>query len=189
MTRASATGIARRRRGRPKGSTVPIEEDPDRYKLAAWRAFYADGFSSFNASRLALLATDPDGGPITIEDVDGLLAKASATIPLPQPFDPDDTYKGERRLAAKAKRANPEPWLINSAGLLHGLITFIRDKNMTGICVTLDGLDQLGWRPVLMGLAKRVEAALGSNLPPADLDKLSPAVRRLLAELRQKPKK
>jgi hypothetical protein len=32
--------------GRP---LVPIEENPDRYKLAAWRAFFADGFSSFNA--------------------------------------------------------------------------------------------------------------------------------------------
>ena len=34
-----------------------------------------------------------------------------------------------------------------------------------------------------MGLAQRIEAALRSNLPPADLDKLSPAVRRVLLEL------
>jgi len=41
-----------------------------------------------------------------------------------------------------------------------------------------------------MGLAQRIEAALRSILPPADLDKLSPAIRRLLVELRtgRKPK-
>jgi hypothetical protein len=148
----------------------------------------AQNFSSFNASRLALLATDVEGGPLTVEDIEGVLRKASATIPLP-PFDQLDPDKGLRRLAAKAKRAKPEPWLINSAGLLQGLITFIRTNNMTGICLTLDGLDRLGWRPVLMGLTKRMEAALGFNLPPADLEKLSPAVRRLLAKLRQQPEK
>jgi len=173
-------------RGRPP---VPIEQDPDRFKLACWRAFFADGFSSFNASRLALLVTDVEGGPITIEDIEGLLSKASATIPLPRPYDPDDRFKGERRLAAKAMRAEPEFWLVNSAGLVHALITFIRNKNMTGVCLTLDGLLKLGWGPIIMGFAKRVEAALGTNLPPAEFEILSPAVRRLLAELRQKPKK
>jgi hypothetical protein len=172
-------------RGRPP---VPIEENPDRFKLAAWRAFYADGFSSFNASRLALLATDVEGGRITMEDVEAVLTKASAIIPVP-PFDPLDPDKGLRQLAAKAKRAKPEPWLAVSAGLLQGLITFIRENNVTGICLTLDGLARLGWGSLIMGLAQRVEAALGSNLPPADLEKLSPAARRLLAELRQTPKK
>ena len=181
-----ARGLKRRRDdanlGRPP---VPIEQDPDRFKIACWWAFAGDGFSSFNASRLALLATDVEGGPITVEDVEGLLSKASATIPLPQPFDPEDPDKGLRRLAAKAKRARPESWLVLSAGLVQGLITFIRENNVTGICATLDGLARLGWRPVIMGLAERVETALGSNLPPADFEKLSPAVRRLLAELRR----
>jgi hypothetical protein len=113
---------------------------------------------------------------------------ASATIPLP-PYDELDPDRGLRQLAAKARRASPEPWLISSAGLLEGLIRFIRANNVTGITVTLDGLDRLGWRPVLMGLAERVEAALRSNLPPAELETLSPAVRRLLAELRRQPKK
>jgi hypothetical protein len=172
------------RRGRPP---VPIERDPDRFKLACWRAFYADGFSSFTAARLALLVTDIEGGEITVEDIEGVLHKASATIPLP-PFDLDDPDKGLRQLAAKAKRVRSAPWLSVSAGLVHGLIMFIRDKNNTGICLTLDGLLNLGWRPVIMGLAPRVEAALGSNLPPADFEKLSPAVRRLLADLRRGPK-
>jgi hypothetical protein len=114
------------------------------------------------------------------------LHKASATIPLP-PFDPDEPDKGLRRLAAKAKRVRPAPWLANSASLVQGPIIFVRDNNMTGVCLTLDGLLKLGWRPIIMGFAKRVEAALGSNLAPADLEKLSPAVRRLLTELRQRP--
>jgi len=114
--------------------------------------------------------------------------RASATVPLP-PFDPDDPDKGLRQLAAKAKRARPEPWLIHSSGMLRGLIMFIRAGNMKGIAVTYDGLLKLGWGPTIMGLVQRVEAALGSNLPPGDLEKLSPGARRLLAELRQKPKK
>ena len=172
-------------RGRPP---VPIEKNPDRYKLAAWRAFYADGFNSFDASRLALLVTDAEGGPITVEDLEGQLSKASAAIPLP-PFDPDDPDKGLRQLSAKAIRARPAPWLVHSAGLVHPLLVFIRTNNMTGIKFAYDGLLKLGWGPIIMGLANRVEAALKSNLPPADFEKLSPAVRRLLAELRQKPKK
>jgi hypothetical protein len=68
---------------------------------------------------------------------------------------------------------------------VHALISFTRTNNLTGICLALDGLAKLGWVPVIAGFARRVEAALGSNLPPADLDKLSPAVRRLLTGLRE----
>ena len=118
-----------------------------------------------------------------------MLVKASATIPLPQPFDPEDPDKGLRRLSAKAKRAKPSEWLIISSGLVQALITFIATNNMTGIATACDGLMKLGWGPTIMGLAQRIEAALGSNLPPADLAKLSPAVRRLLAGLRQEPLK
>jgi hypothetical protein len=123
-----------------------------------------------------------------LQDIEGVLALASATIPLP-PYDELDPDRGLRQLAAKARRARPEPWLINSAALVQGLITFVGTSNMTGICLALDGLDRLGWRPVIMGLAERLEAALGSNLPPAELETLSPAVRRLLSKLRQAPKK
>ena len=55
---------------------------------------------------------------------------------------------------------------------------------MTGIATASDGLIRLGWGPTIMGLVERIETALKSNLSPADFDKLSPAVRRLLAELR-----
>jgi hypothetical protein len=175
---------AKPKRGRPE---IPIERDPRRFEIACWWAFTKMGCSPFDAARRALLAVK--GGPITIEDVEGVLRIASATIPLPQPFDPLDPDKGLRRLSAKAQRAKPAPWLFKSAGLVQGLIIFIANKNMTGLAIASDELLRLGWGPTIMGLARRIEAALGSNLPPADLEKLSPAVRRLLANLRAQPKK
>jgi hypothetical protein len=174
------TGV---KRGRPP---VPIERDPQRFEVACWHAFTESGLGSFDAARRALLAVK--GGPITLQDIEGVLVMATAAIPLP-PFDELDPDRGLRQLARKARRARPEPWLIASAELVEGLIRFIRANNTTGICATLDGLIKLGWGAVIMGLAQRIEAALRSNLPPADLQTLSPAVRRLLAELRQQPKK
>jgi hypothetical protein len=173
-----------RRRGRPR---LPIERDPQRFEIACWWAFHEMGLGKFDAARRALLATK--SGPITLEDVEGILIRASATIPLPQPFDRADPDKGLRRLSAKAQRAKPSPWLITSAGLVQGLIAFIASNSMTGICLAYDGLLRLGWGPVILGLADRIETALQSNVPPAEIEKLSPAVRRLLAELRQRPKK
>jgi hypothetical protein len=181
MTRASPARIARRR-GRPRGSTIPIEHDPERFRVACWWAFKEMGCSPFDAARYALLAVT--GGPITREDLEGIWELASANIALPQPFDPLDPDKGLRRLSAKAKRADPEEWLIISSAFVRALLTFIVTNNMTGVAAARDGLIKFGWGPTLMGIVERVEAALRSNLPPAEFDKLSPAVRRLLAELR-----
>ena len=144
-------------RGRPP---VPIERDPQRFEKAAWWAFREDGCGPFDAARRALLAVK--GGPISVADVEGVMHRASATIPLP-PFDPDDPDKGLRRLAVRAFRAKPEPWLINSAGLVQGLITFIRANDMIGVAVCYDGLIKLGWGPTISGLVERIEVALGSR--------------------------
>jgi hypothetical protein len=165
------------KRGRPP---VPIERDPQRFEIACWWAFTESGLGSFDAARRALLAVK--GGPISLQDIEGVLHMASATIPLPlsDQLEPD---QGLRQLAAKAKRAKPEPWLINSAALVQGLITFIGTNNMTGICLALEGLQKLGWRPIIMGLAQRVEDAVGSNLPPADLTALGPQARKLVERL------
>lgn len=180
MTKRKAGAV----RGRP---TRGIAQDPQRFEIACWWAFsQGNGIGAFDAARRALLAVK--GGPITLQDIEGVLHQASAVIPLP-PFDPLDPDKGPRDLARKAKRARPEPWLVQSAALIQGLLLFIRGNNMTGACLALDELDLLGWGPVLAGLATRIEAALQSNLPPAELAKLSPAARRLLARLRTEPKK
>jgi hypothetical protein len=184
MTKSSSSEARIDRRKDNRRPPVPIERDPQRFAVACWWAFREMGCGPFDAARRALLATS--NGPITLEDVEGVLVMASATIPLPQPFDPDDPDKGLRRLSAKAQRAKPSRWLIESAALLQGVITFITSNNVAGICDTGDALIRLGWGPTIMALAQRLEVALKSNLPPADLDKLSPAARRLLAELPHK---
>jgi hypothetical protein len=145
------------------------------------------GLGKFDAARHALLATK--GGPITLEDIEGVLIRASAAIPLPQPLDPLNPDEGLRRLAAKAKRARPSKWLVASSGLIRGLIGFIATNNTTGIAVAYDGLIKLGWGETILGLADRIERALQSNLPPGDLDALGPAARKLIARLRQGPAK
>jgi hypothetical protein len=183
MTRASPARIARRR-GRPKR---PIENDPERFRVACWWAFQGIGCSPFDAARYALLAVT--GGPITFEDLEGIRALASANIALPQPFDPLDPDKGLRRLSAKAKRADPEEWLVFSSAFVRALLSFIATNNMTGVAAASDGLIELGWGPTIMRLVERIDTALKSNQPPAELDRLSPAVRRLLAELQPEQKK
>jgi hypothetical protein len=165
---------------------VPIERNPARFEIACWWAFGGWGLGPFDAARRALLAVK--GGTITMEDIEGVLRLASAEIPLP-PDNPDEPDAGLRRLAAKAKRQGPSEWLVKSSALIQGLVLFTAKSNVTGMTTTLDGLAAMGWKPVLVGLAKRIETALASNLPPADLEKLSPAARQLLAELHQKPKK
>ena len=169
---------------------VPTERDPQRFEIAAWWAFVEEGLGPFDAARRALLAVK--GGPFTVEDIAGLAQLASAEIPLPQPFDPLDPDKGLRRLTAKAKRATerqpPSEWLVRSAGTIGALLVFIRESNAAGMCAALDELIALGWGSVILGLTNRIKAALGSNLAPADLEKLSPAVRRWLAERRAEKK-
>jgi hypothetical protein len=172
------------KRGRPP---VPIERDKQKFEIACCLAFVGTGFGKFEAARYALLAIG--GGPITLEDVEGVLRKASAKIPLPQPFSPDDPDKGLRRLSAKAQHAKRSPWLITSVGLLRELIKFIVRDDEKGMWIALHGLNDLGWGPVIVDLTSRIEATFGSNLPPADIEKLSPAGRRLLAKLRQQPTK
>jgi hypothetical protein len=176
--------------GRRKGVTTPIERDPQRCEIAVWWALVEEGVGPFDAARRALLAVK--GGPFTVEEIERLAQLASAEVPLPQPFDPLDPDKGLRRLAAKAKRATerqpPSEWSARSAGTIGALLVFIRESNEAGMCAALDKLIELGWGSVILGLAKRIEAALQSNLAPADLEKLTPAIRRWLAERRAAPK-
>jgi hypothetical protein len=119
--RRKASPVRKSKRGRRKGSRIPTERHPEREQLACCLAFIQIGLGSFDAARRALLAVK--GGPITIEDVEGVLRLASAEIPLPQPYDPDDKDKGLRRLSAKAerqaKRQPPTEWLTRSSELIH----------------------------------------------------------------------
>jgi hypothetical protein len=184
----SRRGGPRPSSGRPK---VPPERDPQGFEIACWWAFTEEGLQPFDAARRALLAVK--GGSFTVENIEGLAQLANAEIPLPQPFAPLDPDKGLRRLAAKAKRITerqpPSEWLNRSAGTIGALLVFVRESNVTGICAALDILTELGWGSVIQGFVKRIQTALGSNLAPADIDKLSPAVHRWLAERRAAQKK
>jgi hypothetical protein len=193
MTRLPAERPKSRRGGSRPGSGRPKvlpERDPQNFEIACWWAFTEEGLGPFDAARRALLAVK--GGSFTVEDIEGLAQLASAEIPLPQPFDPLDPDKGLRRLAAKAKRVTerepPSEWLNRSVGTIGALLVFIRESNAAGICAALDILTDLGWGSVILGLTKRIEAALASNLAPADIEKLSPGVRRWLAERRAEKK-
>jgi hypothetical protein len=77
-------------------------------------------------------AAGDESGLITLEDIEGTLVMASATISLPQPFDPLDPDKGLRRLSAEAKRAKPSRWLIASSALVRALIGFIARASIQG---------------------------------------------------------
>ena len=82
-----------------------------------------------------------------------------------------------------AKRQRAEPWLVHSSALIQGLIVFIGTRNITGACTCLDNLLLRGWRPLLAGLAERIETMLKSNVPPADLAALGPEARKLVERL------
>ena len=149
------------KRGRPPG---PIADDPDRFKLAAWRAFYAEGFDKFESARLALLVTDPEGGRITIEVIEGFYRKATATIPLPQPVDTDDLDKGLRQLSTKVARTKSTPWLPYNPGMFQGLIRVAQtDNNLTGIRLAYDRLSKVGWDPLIIGLTEQIASFCRNN--------------------------
>jgi hypothetical protein len=175
----------RKRRGRPPGQ-VPIEQNPQRFEIAAWWAFRGMGLGPFDAARRALLAVK--GGDFSVEDIEGLLQLASAEIPLPE-HDPDEPDAGLRRLAAKARRQKASRWLTNSVGMVHALVVFTGEFNWPGVCAAIDVLITLGWGPAITGFRRRLVAALEANLAPADLEKLRPSVRRMLGELREKSKR
>jgi hypothetical protein len=170
------------RQGRPPRS---IECDPQRFELALWRALVGMGCDQFPAARLALFVVK--GGPLRREDIEGALQVLSTQIPL-RSHDPNDPDADVRHLSDKAKRQRPSDWLVKSAAMIQGLILFYTNNNPRGTKIALDALRQLGWGPVLLGLVDRIEAALKSNLAPADLGKLSPRARRLLARIRREEK-
>lgn len=164
-------------RGRPP---VPIEQRPQRFEIACWWAFLGFGIGPFDAARRALLAVK--GGPISMDDITGVLRLSQVPVPLPEAKD--EPQAAERRLFAMAKRQRAEPWLVECSAFIQGLIIFMSSPvNITGACTCLDNLLLRGWRPVLTGLHERIETMLKSNIPPADLAALGPDARKLVERL------
>jgi hypothetical protein len=121
------------------------------------------------------------GNSINMADIMGVLRLSQVSVQLSEVEDEPNAT--ERRLFATAKRQRPEPWLVESAAFIQGLIIFARTGNVTGACTCLDNLLLHGWRPVLAGLHERIETMLKSNIPPADVTALGPQARKLVQRL------
>lgn len=172
--------MTKRKPGAKRGRRlVPIEEDLQRFELASMLAFLGFRCGPFDAAHRALILVR--GGTVTMSDVMGVLRLSQVHIPLPEVKDEPDA--AERRLWAALKRRGAEPWLVESSAFIQGLIVFLGTGNITGACLCLDNLQARGWRPVLTGVAERIEAMLKSNLPPADLAALGPQARQLVERL------
>jgi hypothetical protein len=152
----------RRRRGRPKGSTVPIELDRQKYAVALWRAFREFDFGPYKAGYLA--ATVVSNEPIRLEDVEGLLVVASTEIKRTA----SSLDKHVDALVRKAKRVPDDNWLAASATAIKALVLAIRSNKTATACGMLDVLVALGWHDLLSRLTARINDALRSNIPPRD---------------------
>ena len=160
MTRASAARIARRR-GRPKGSTVPFHLDPQCFAIAAWWGFRECGVGSRAAAYWAEVATGDK--PIRPEDIEGLLTVAAVDIR----HTAASLDNHLRALARKAKRAPANnAWLMISATAIKGLILAARTRKPDVYCGMLDVLIKHGWGDVLKRLSERIIEASKSNVPP-----------------------
>jgi len=135
----------------------------------------AQNFSSFNASRLALLATDVEGGPLTVEDIEGVLRKASATIPLP-PCDvgelktrlwdedhieiPLSMWGGQPHVRVSVQGYNTRADVEKVRGVACG--EMVRQLMEKGLVRVAGRHDSLG-RPQLYGTTKRFLQVFGLN--------------------------
>src|SRR5215472_3705534 len=161
MTRASAARIARRQgRGRPQGSTVPIERDRQKCEVAIAWGFGLAGYGPTVSAYFAAWATS--NKPIRIEDVEGLPTVAGTEIP----HTASSLEKHIDALARKAKRTRQTGWLASSALAIKALIIAARTRKTDVYCGMLDVLIDLGWADVIGRLSARIIAASRSNVPP-----------------------
>ena len=178
MTRASPARIARRR-GRPKGSTIPFALNRQRFAIAAWWGFREYGCGPYVAAYWAAVATGDE--PIRPEDFNSVLNVAGIDIKKTA----SSLDKHLDRLARNAKRAPAnDAWLRASATTIKALLLAARDNNMEVYCGMLDVLIGLGWGEVIERLSVRIIEASKSNVPPYE-GELSRQAQRLLAELRR----
>jgi hypothetical protein len=178
MTKASPARIARRR-GRPKGSTIPFALNRQRFAIAAWWGFREYGCGPYVAAYWAAVATGDE--PIRPEDFNSVLNVAGIDIKRTAA----SLDKHLDRLARNAKRAPADDaWLRASATTIKALLLAARDNNMEVYCGMLDVLIGLGWGEVIERLSVRIIEASKSNVPPYE-GELSRQAQRLLAELRR----
>lgn len=175
------------KRGRPKGSVVPLLGDAGRFEIAAWFAFTELGFGVYPAAFLvAFLASDR---PITTESIDGVLLKSSSL----HQRSPSAVIGHADRIRRKApeviaRAADQErAWLTASMTAIIALVTFAALGNAGGMVMALRVLHGAGWTETLDRIGKRMDATLRSNFPPTE-GKLRGTARQLLRRQQQAKK-
>jgi hypothetical protein len=162
--RRSAKAKARRRRGRPKGSTVPLERDRQKFAIAVWGALRLYGAGPYVSAYWAAVVTGDE--PIKPEDVEGLLTDAGIDIKRTASSLDEHIHA----LVRKAKRTISEQannrWLEASSLAIKALILAARTANTEVYCGMLDVLIDLGWRDVIARLTARIDDLAKSNVPP-----------------------
>jgi hypothetical protein len=171
------------KRGRPKGSIIRLLDDPGRFEaVIAFACIEYGGWRPYLAARLAtfLIASDR---PITTESVEGVLLKSSTTHSTTIAGHED---RLRRKIPEIVDRANEREWawFTMSSNLIFALGKCIAEDNSGGLHLTLEMLRQAGWSETLDRVAKRIDASLRGNFPPAE-GSLSRTAARLLRQVRQ----
>src|SRR6516162_8009011 len=97
-----------RRRGRPRGSRVPLERDRQRFAVAVWWGLHEMGYGPYEAAYLA--STAVGDGPIRLESVENVLTIASTNVKHTSASLDEHIHA----LVRKAKRAPASDWLVTS---------------------------------------------------------------------------
>jgi hypothetical protein len=174
--------FAPKRRGRPKGTRLSFFEDKGRFAIAmVYSGEVFMGLTRYSAAygSIALLSKRP----INARSVAGILTHLCGG-------PSNATLKGKAQ-ALVAKCEHPRTireaeWIASSAALLGFLINQHR-SNPSRLKAVFDGLNALGWAPVLLEIARKIGAVGASNQPPID-EPVSARVRALLVSLASKPK-
>jgi hypothetical protein len=153
-----------KRRGRPKGSTIPLERHRQKFAIAVWHGVHLYGFGPYLSAHWAAWLTSNE--PIKAEDVEGLLTVSGTEIK----FTASSLDKHIDRLARNAERVpiDSDPWLHKSALAMKGLIIAARIRNIEVYCGMLDVLIDLGWRDMIERLRARIDDLIKSNIPPRE---------------------
>ena len=149
-----------RRRGRPRGSRVPLERDRQRFAVAVWWGLHEMGYGPYEAAYLA--STAVGDGPIRLENVENVLTIASTNVKHTSASLDEHIHA----LVRKAKRAPATDWLVTSSAAIRAFVGYIRDDDIARACTMLDVLSHLGWRQEIVRLTSRISDAVKSNIPP-----------------------
>ncbi len=165
---ARAQLIAERRasrRGRPKGSTVPLMQHPRRFETAAW--LVATGNCGIRPTLAGVLvAALFSVRPIQASVAEGVLIRLSTDVENATLKGRADAIQRRAQAALDSLSDEDHAWLTASAGELLALLESGGDPGR--MAAPLTQLRALGWAPALNRIGHRIaEAFAGSNLPPA----------------------